>query len=254
MNRRLVFFAFATAGLASAADANFGLIGIAGFETGRLTAYCDGSVAPTPCDITFEFHDMSGRTVKQASMTLQPGTGGFLDFTPAEGQPPDPVRGQIDPCWKLIRGVALASLEVFDNFSLRTRILINWGDRSMPRSGDVDFGLAGITSFDTARLSAFCTDEQIVRDVPPGPCDVTFEFHDINGRTLKQSRMTLQPGTGGFLDLRWQETGSPARRVEAPPCLKVGGGAAVGSLTIVDNFTGLSIAQAYPAALASGAQ
>ena len=252
MNIRFVFLAFAVAALASATDANFGLIGIAGFETGRLTAYCDGSVAPTPCDITFEFHHISGRMLKQATVTLQPGTGGFLDLTAAETGIAGMV--QIDPCWIVTRGVALASFEVFDNFSLRTRILINWGDRSVPRSGDVDFGLAGITSFDTARLSAFCTDEQIVRDVPPGPCDVTFEFHDINGRTLKQSRMTLQPGTGGFLDLRWQETGSPARRVEAPPCLRVGGGAAVGSLTIVDNSTGLSIAQAYPAALASGAQ
>ena len=76
MNTHLVLLAFATAALASAADANFGLIGISRFETARLTAYCDGSVVPTPCDITFEFHDMSGRTVKQASMTLQPGTGG----------------------------------------------------------------------------------------------------------------------------------------------------------------------------------
>src|SRR5947207_1132086 len=135
MNRRLVFLAFATAALASAAtDANFGLIGIARFETARLTEYCDGSVVPTPCDITFEFHDMGGRTLKQATMTLQPGTGGFLVLTPAEGTPPEPVRGQIDPCWKVLRGVALASLEVFDNFSLRTRILINWGDRSVPRS------------------------------------------------------------------------------------------------------------------------
>src|SRR5204862_4598687 len=101
MNRRLVFLAFTTAALASAADANFGLIGIARFETARLTAYCDGSVTPTPCDITFEFHDIGGRTLKQAAMTLQPGTGGFVDLTPAETGIAGMV--QIDPCWKVLR-------------------------------------------------------------------------------------------------------------------------------------------------------
>jgi hypothetical protein len=250
VNIRAIWLAFATAALAAAAtEADFGLIGITAFEDARLTAYCDGSVAPNPCAVTFTFHDINGRTLKQATLTLQPGTGGFLDFTPAQSGFGSPV--QIDPCWKVLRGAAFASLEVFDTFTQRTRILINWGDRSLARTGDVDFGLAGITRSDTARLGAFCEADGSV--VPP-PCDVTFEFHDIQGKLIKQSRMTLQPDTGGFLDLRWAETGSTARRVEIDPCWKVSGGPAVGTLAIVDDFSGLTLAQAYPAALAVAAQ
>ena len=128
-------------------------------------------------------------------------------------------------------------------------VLLAFAAASLASAADANFGLIGIAGFETARLTAYCDGS-----VTPTPCDITFEFHHISGRMLKQATVTLQPGTGGFLDLRWQETGSPARRVEISPCWRVGGGAAVGSLTIVDNFTGLSIAQAYPAALASGAQ
>ena len=219
------------------------------FENAQLTAYCDGSVAASPCDFTLTFHDVNGRTLKQATLTLQPGTGGFLDFTPSPAILGSP--NELDPCVKVLRGAGFASLEIFDMFTQRTRILLNWGDRSLPRTGDIDFALAGITPFHTARLGAYCEGEG---SVMPPPCDVTLEFHDIQGRLLKQSRMTLQPDTGGFLDLRWLETGSPSRKVEIQPCIKVAGGAAIGTLAIVDNFSGLTLTQAYPAALAAAAQ
>jgi hypothetical protein len=248
MNIRVVCLALAMGALAAAAtEADFGLIGITGFENARLTADCDGSVVPGPCAITLTFHDINGRTLKEATLTLQPGTGGFLDFTPAQGAFGVPVL--LDPCVKVLRGAAFLSLEVFDTFTQRTRILINWGDRSLARTGDVDFAVAGITSFDTARLGAFCEADG---SVMPPPCDVTLEFHDLQGNLLKQSRMTLQPDTGGFLDLRWSETRSISRRVELDPCVKVAvsGGPAVGTFAIVDNFIGLTLVQAYPATLA----
>jgi hypothetical protein len=243
---KIICLALATAALAAAAtEADFGLIGITAFEDARLTAYCDGSVAPIPCAIMLAFHDINGRTLKETTLTLQPGMGGFLDFTPPQSGSPV----QIQPCFKVLRGAARASLEVFDIYSQRTRILINWGDRSMAATGDVDFALAGITPFDTARLGAFCQGDG---SVMPPPCDITFEFHDLQGRVLKTSRMTLQPDTGGFLDLKWSETGSTSRRVELSPCFKVavGGGPAVGTLAVVDNFTGLTLSQGYPAVLA----
>jgi hypothetical protein len=252
MNLRLIWLAFATAVIASSATkADFGLIGIKAFENARLTAFCDGSVAPNPCAITLEFHDIGGNTLKQSTLTLQPGTGGFLDFTASASGFGGPVL--INPCFDVLRGAAFASLEVFDVFTLRTRILINWGDRSLAKTGDVDFGLAGITRSDTARLGAFCEADG---SVAPPPCDITFEFHDIQGNAIKQSRMTLQPDTGGFLDLKWSETGTTARRVELSPCFKVavGGGPAVGTLAVVDNFSGLTLAQAYPATLAVAVQ
>jgi hypothetical protein len=241
-----------TATLGMAADFHFGTIQIAPFENARLTAYCNADSA-TPCDITFLFVHMTGRVLKQTSMTIQPGNSGFLDLPAVQTGVSGPV--EIIPCWKVAQGAVLASLEVFDVFSMRTRILINWGDRSVPRSGDVDFALAGLTPFDTARISAFCPNDQLTPGLLlPASCDVVFEFHDAQGRLLKQARTTLQPGTGGFADLRWQEAGGTGRRVEIVPCWKVTGGAAVGNFSLIDTFSGLTIAHAYPAALASATQ
>jgi len=248
---QVVLLTLVTAALGMADVAHFGLIQITPLENARLTAYCDDA-STTPCDITFLFVHISGRLLKQASMTIQPGTSGFLDLPAAQTGISGLV--QINPCWKVTRGSALASLEVFDLLTLRTRILINWGDRSVPRSGDVDFGMAGITPFDTARLSAFCPNEATTPGAGPMACDVTFNFHDAQGRVIKQSRMTLQPGTSGFADLRWPEIGATARRVELDPCWTVAGGMAVGTFALIDNLTGLTIVQAYPADLASGAQ
>jgi len=240
----------ATALISRADVAHFGLIQITQLENARLTAYCDDS-SPTPCDIDFIFVHISGRSLKHDTLTIQPGSSGFVDLAAAQSGIAGPV--QIEPCWKVTRGVAFASLEIFDVLTLRTRILINWGDRSIPRSGDVDFGMAGITPFDTARLNAFCPNEANTPGAGPMACDVTFRFHDGEGRVLKESRITLQPGTSGFVELRWPEIGERARRVEIEPCWTVDGGPAVGTFALIDNLTGLNIAQAYPA-IRQGAQ
>lgn len=244
---QVALLTFATAAAGMAADFHFGPIQIASFETARLTAYCDGSVMP--CEVTFLFVHGSGRLLKQATLTIQPGTSGFLDLAAAQSGVAGPVL--IEPCWKVTRGAVFASLEVFDVFSLRSRILINWGDRSVPQSGDVDFGLAGITPFDTARIGVFCPAEPDTPGRPPVACDVTFEFHDAQGRLLKQTRTTLQPGTSGSADLRWAEAGGTSRRIEINPCWTVAGGSAVGTFAVIDTFSGLTIAQAFPATLAS---
>ena len=243
LNLGIVFCLSAAA--ASAMEADFGLIGLTTFENARLTAYCDGSVTPTPCDITFTFTHVGGRILKQSTLTLQPGTSGFLDLSAAQTGIAGLV--QIDPCWKVLRGAAFASLQVFDTFTQRTRILINWGDRSVAQTGSVDFALVGITQFDTARMGAFCEGDG---SVTPSPCSILFEFHDAAGKTVKQSRLILEPETGGFVDLKYAETGGTGRRVELQPCFTVERGTAVGSLSTIDNFTGLTITQAYPAALA----
>jgi hypothetical protein len=228
----------------------FGLIGLLPHETARLNAFCDGSVMPTPsaaatpCEATLEFHDINGRLLQHSELTLRPGTGGFLDQTP----PPsgDRTAAQIIPSWRFTRGNAVASLELFDSSSLRTRLLIDWGDGAVARTGEADFGLAAITPFDNGHLGAFCPAAEGDGSVTPAPCDVMFEFHDSTGRMLKQSSMTLRPGTGGFLDLTWPDTGSTARRVEINPGLKVIRGAAVATFAIVDSTTGLTITQTYP--------
>jgi hypothetical protein len=250
MKLRLMLFTF-TATLAMAADADFGVTSITSFETARLTAFCRNDAErtgapPDPCDVLFEFHGIQGRSLKRSVMTLPPGTGAFLDLRGAEaGATSTP--GEIIPCFKVGRGVAVVSFQTFDNFTTRSNLLLNWADRSMALSGDLDFGPAGITPLDTARLGAFCPDEPTRTGLPPDPCDVTFLFHDLRGRLVKQSQMTLKPGTGGSLDLRSAEVGSTGGRVEIIPCIKVGRGVAVGSVRVLDNFTGHATVLAYPA-------
>jgi hypothetical protein len=257
MKKRILWLTLVTtltAVISSASDSHFGLVTISTLDTARLTAFCDDDAAatPTPCAITFEFRDIRGAILKQSTVTLQPGTSGFLDFQPAAGG----GAVGIAPCWDVERGVATASLEVFDIFTQRTRILINWGDRQTPLNGDVDFGLVGITQFDTLRLGATCEGDG---SVMPPPCDITFTFSDAQGRVLKQARMVLPAEASGFLDLKLADIGVTAKRFEIAPCWKsasgtVALGSAVGSLTILDSFTGLSIAQSYPATPVSAIQ
>jgi hypothetical protein len=56
----------------------------------------------------FEFSrhpDIQGATLKQATLTLQPGTGGFLDF--ASDRPSlVPQRAEINPFFTVLRGGA----------------------------------------------------------------------------------------------------------------------------------------------------
>jgi hypothetical protein len=235
--RKLTMIAAFTASAAAATEIHFGPTALAATETARLNAYCDGSVEPTPCTITFEFRMADGSVRLADTLTLQPGTSGFVDL-PAAKAGIMRGRGEIDPCWDIARGAALASLEIYDSGSQRTRLLINWGDRSLPRTGDIDFSPFAITPSDTARLGAFCPEDQ------RASCNVTFEFHDANGRTLKQTTATIPPGGSAFSD--FQATG---RRVTLQPCFKVGDSAVVGTVAIIDNGLGLPAVQAYPALL-----
>jgi hypothetical protein len=231
---------------ALAAQVDYGLLGITQVETSRISAYC-AEESTEPCQVEFHFHDVRGRIVKQSTVTLQPGTAGFLDLTGADlGL--TARRGEIVPCIRVLRGSAFTSLQQFDNFTQRTRLFTNWGDRALPLAGEAHFGLAGITPFDTARLSAFCS-EAATRTGAAEPCEVTFIFHASGGRVFKQSTITLEPGTSGFLDLRAAEIGLTFRRGEIIPCIRVGRGVAVASYESIDTLTGLTLTSGYPAAL-----
>ena len=98
------------------------------------------------------------------------------------------------------------------------------------QAGEIDYGVIGITSLETARLSAYCSEES------PEPCQVELHFHDIRGRIVKQSAATLQPGGAGFLDITAADLGLTARRGEIVPCLRVERGGAFGSVQLFDNY------------------
>lgn len=246
MNIRLAFLTILAGALPAAAFVgHFGPTGVTSLETARLNVFCDGSLALTPCDITFIFLDHSGNILKQASLFLQPETTGFLDYAPT-GASFLPARVEISPCWTVLRGTAQATLEIFDNFTRRTRLLLPWSDAAMPRSGaDVDFGAVAITQFDIARMGVFCTADTA------SPCDVTLEFHNSTGGVFKSARLSLLPGTSGHVDLHFSDTSAAGGRVLISPCWTVASGAAVLNFETVDALTGLTITHAYPAALQS---
>ncbi len=235
--------------VALAAEADFGLVTLGASDTARLTAFCvpppgnDRGVMP-PCLVTLEFHDIGGATLNTTTLTLQPGTGGYLDQPASVDRP-----NAIVPCIKVLRGPAQATLEIFDSFSQRTRILaVNPpdGDRGAndppePVRGDVDFGLAGITSSDRGRLGVLCASDG------SRSCDVTLEFHDAQGNTLKSARMMLAPGMGGVLDILWSEIGTRTPRGEIQPCFKVADGAAIGTFEVLDSSTSAPLAHMSPA-------
>src|SRR5262245_26239300 len=69
-------------------------------------------------------------------------------------------------------------------------------------AAEVHYGLIGVAATDTARLSAFCSEE-----APADPCDLDLHFHDIRGQIVKRSALNLQPGFTGSLDVRPSELG-----------------------------------------------
>jgi len=254
MRLQLFLIMPAIAGLAVAeTDVHFGVASITSFETARVAAFCSGDASAgrmaEPCLITFLFHPARGGVLKQAIVTLAPGTGDFLDLRGTEaGAGGSPV--EIIPCIRVGRGGAFASFQSFDNFTARTRLLALWGGPPDFRPGKGEFAPAGITPFDMARVSAFCSDELTLTGLPAEACDVEFKFHDLSGRLLKQSTITLQPGAAGSLDLRAAEAGITSGRGEIQARMTVGRGAAVGGLRVIDTLSGRTNALANPSSLA----
>jgi hypothetical protein len=220
--------------------------GISPEQTARLSAFCDGSVTPAPCNATLEFHDIHGVLLNQTHLNLRPGETGFLD-----SQPPDPDRPmEVIPKWFLNEGSANFSFEVSDTENLRTRFFVNWGDGSVAKAGNLDSGPVSLTRGDTGRLKVYCDGSvRVEGTLRFASCQADLAFHDTNGRLLKQSRLTLAPGTAGFLDLPFDETRSLDRRAVVIPSLNVTGGPAVGSLAVLESATGITITQSSPAVL-----
>ncbi|MBI4908193.1 MAG: hypothetical protein HY820_31495 [Acidobacteria bacterium] len=103
---------------------------------------------------------------------------------------------------------------------------------------EVFYGMVGLAAADTARLSAFCSEEASAPTIPPDSCEGEFHFHDVRGQIVKRAALSLQPGFTGFLDLRPAEGGaSVGGRVGIIPCVFVGRGRVFGSVRIFDMFT-----------------
>ena len=217
---------------------------------GQLNAVCS---SPIPCHLFLEAHNLQGVLLSQQEFTLRSGQSASLELPGGRGAngAPAAAPNEIAASFVVESGEILASLELVDT-DLRTRLFEPWGDGSVSKLGKLDFGSVGLSRSDTGRLKAFCdgsvrTADGSVRKA----CEVTFEFTDGNGRVLKSSRTTLQPGTGAFVDLHYEDTGGSSPRAAVAPCLKVAGGSAVASFALLDRASGQTITQSSPAALVS---
>lgn len=250
MIQRMAFCALALAwpGALFPADYDYGLVGLSSLETARLAAVCseDGPRGAVPCEIEFVILDRAGRPVKRSAATLQPGVSAFMDY-----RLPDSVaagrRGELIPCIRVLAGAVWSNLQVMDNFTNRTRLSRNLTGLPAPAGGEIHYGSAGLTGLDTARLGAVCAKDPSRAD-GGDPCQVTFIVHDLQGRILKQSPVTLMPGAGGSMDFRTAEAGLPARRGEIVPCVRVLRGSVLGTLDVFDSLSGLSLTSAGAAA------
>jgi hypothetical protein len=222
----------------------FGSFGIIPGESGRLNALCDGSVMPATCEVTLEFHDIHGVLLNQSHLVMPPGESGFLDLPP-DSRGAEPM--EIVPVWFLKSGHVVTSFDVFDE-DLRNKLFINWGDGSVSKMGQLASGPAFLSRGESARLKAYC--DGSVRT----SCLADFSFHNERGTLLKQSRLMLPPGTGGFLDLNFEETNSTDRQVKIIPSLMVGEAPAVGGLALIDEATSATITQSYPSTIQSASQ
>jgi len=223
---------------AFATDFYLGLVGITYVETARLAAFCPDEAGP--CEAALHFHDVGGGIVKEAALLLDPGAVGFLDVRATDTGLTPGRRLEIVPCVRVVRGGVFASLRIFDNLTVRSRIFANWSGGASPHAGEIHFGAAGITPFDTSRINAFCPGDPS-RTSPSDPCDVTFIFHVSGGRVLKQATRTLLPGTGASLDFRAAEAGLGFRQGEIVPCVRVAGGSVVATLEMIDTLSGLTM-------------
>jgi hypothetical protein len=221
------------------------------FDNVRLEA-TPALVVPIPCNTTLEVIDTHGVLLKQAHLFLPPGTIQTMDF-PSTAQGPEPM--EVTPRWFLTEGSASFSLEVFDSTDLRTRLFTNWADGSVSKAGNLDSGPVTIARGDTGRLKVYCDGSvRVEATLRFESCQAGLTFHDANGGVLKQSRMTLAPGTAAFLDLSFDETRSIDRRAVVIPSLNVSGGPAVGGFAVLDGATGITITQSFPAAVQSVAR
>jgi hypothetical protein len=217
--------------------------------TAQLNALCQNSTG-LPCDLALEFHDIHGVLVSQRKGVLRPGETASLDQPVSRDFMPD--GGELIPRWFLKSGAADVSFEMIDSSTMRTDLFVNWGDGSAPQVGNLDSGPVAITPLDALRVKVYC--DGTVRNSESRnsiPCSATLGFADPSGRMLKLSRMVLEPGTGGYLDLHYEDTPQTMPRQTVIPQLTVTGGNAVGGFAVLDRATGGTVTQSFPGTAAT---
>jgi hypothetical protein len=211
-----------------------GLVGVYAHRpgvTGVLSLLC----AAPPCDGTLEFLDLNGVLVSQKQVSIRQGIGSLEQPGPLDRlAPPE----ELVPVWFLANGSATVSFALEDTSSGRTGLFTNWADGSVSKQGTLRSGPIGLTSSDTARLKAYC--DGSVRNTS---CDALLTFTDaVTGTVLEQSRLTLHPGTGTYLDLSFRDSSVGLAR-SVVPTVTFTGGRGIAQIALFDATTGDTITQ-----------
>jgi hypothetical protein len=102
-------------------NGSFGMAGITASDKGRAGVFCpaaNGSTdRPAPCDVSFEFLDVSGKVLKTSRLTVQPGTANFVDLTRQETESRE-RRVEVEPVWQVTAGAPVLTLAIVDNSGL----------------------------------------------------------------------------------------------------------------------------------------
>jgi hypothetical protein len=102
-------------------NGSFGMAGITASDRGRASAFCpaaNGSTdRPAPCDVSFEFQDVSGKVLKTSRLTVQPGTASFVDLTWQETESRE-RRVEVEPLWQVTSGAPVLTFGIVDNSGL----------------------------------------------------------------------------------------------------------------------------------------
>lgn len=243
----------------------YSTIGLTRGETLRVSVANIGGTngyPPDPCSVQMGFVNTAGVLVKTANAIVPAGQAAFLTINYSEGTsastnadtpnrinyrpvvtnllPPDPCR-------------TVSTAEVFDAFFGRTHVFAvpNEAPGAMPPP-DPDFGVVGVTAFDTLRLNV--TNVTPSNELPP-PCNVQMGFVDAAGTLLKTVNGTIDPGHTASVQITYRDalsatpsTNTPQRfnlrpLVTAPPdpCR------ITGSAELVDSLTGLTTVYLLPA-------
>jgi hypothetical protein len=106
------------------------MVGLAKGQTGRLNTANIGDPNSSPCEVQMVFYDSQGKALARDVQTLESGMAAFLDLSYAAVGDPT-IRVQIRGWVKVVGdpAICLASLEIFDDETDRTTVII--GDPSL---------------------------------------------------------------------------------------------------------------------------
>jgi hypothetical protein len=215
---------------------NLSSVGVARGQVARLTVVWTRVLPPGPCpppgpcktygpfNVTLALLDSEGRAVARQSFALLQGRAAALNFAPSEfgagGRAQ--LRAQITvdrdaegfiPC--IIPSLEVVNLDGSNSTVVNPGALVGFNPQPEPpgdREPDTDFefGFVTVGRGQTMRLNASFTDADT--DLPPGPCRVTLNFYDGDGRLVMQTIETVELGKSVSLDVPAGEIPSTVRR------------------------------------------